>query len=487
MTEESTTDDQSEQKADFAARAEKIRGISPKLAGELAELLANDPPGHRAEFVSKAQKVHGIGPELAGELAEEFADELTADRNGTPDNDVELPAAQAGAPVNEVKDVEAATENEKDRWNARRLAMIGGAVTIVVALIPVVVGLLKDDPPPPPVGVDQETLVELMKPVLGQSSAEGTEQLKDELRAAFERTLRGAEAGDARAKEAIEAIRRSGDTAKLLAVLEHEADQKLAASVDEDFLELCREIAAVAFLRGDIDAALVRVELVLMARPDDLYALTMRGWIHHLHGELDDAIRCHKTILELTSNDNPFYACALGNLGIVYDTLGDLDRAEKMFVKALKIDEGLGRKEGMATAYGNLGIVYKTRGELGRAEQMHLKALEIDKKLGNMKGVARHSGNLAVVYMTRDDLDQAEEMHRNALRINEELGHKEGMASNYGNLGSIARRRGDAVKARELWTKSRDLFDEIGIPDKVERVQGSLDRLENDSDGDSGG
>ncbi|MGY8779473.1 MAG: hypothetical protein ACKVIN_15320, partial [Longimicrobiales bacterium] len=43
MTDESTTDDQSEpdeQKADFAARAEKIRGIGPRLAGELAEEFA---------------------------------------------------------------------------------------------------------------------------------------------------------------------------------------------------------------------------------------------------------------------------------------------------------------------------------------------------------------------------------------------------------------------------------------------------------------
>ena len=75
MTDEPTSDDQSEpdeQKADFAARAEKIRGI---------------------------------GPERARELAEEFADELTADGNGTPDNDVKLSADQAGAPANEVNDV----------------------------------------------------------------------------------------------------------------------------------------------------------------------------------------------------------------------------------------------------------------------------------------------------------------------------------------------------------------------------------------------
>lgn len=53
-----------------------------------------------------------------------------------------------------------------------------------------------------------------------------------------------------------------------------------------------------------------------------------------------------------------------------------------MQLKGLKIDEALGRKEGMAVNYGNLGIIYQTRGELDRAEEMYLKALALFRDVG---------------------------------------------------------------------------------------------------------
>ena len=110
-----------------------------------------------------------------------------------------------------------------------------------------------------------------------------------------------------------------------------------------------------------------------------------------------------------------------------------------MHKKALAIDEKLGRQEGMASDYGNLGLIYQRRGELDRAEEMHRKSLAIDEKLGRQEGMAIDYGNLGLVYQTRGDLDRAEEMHKKSLAIDEKLGCKEGMASDYGNLGSIAK------------------------------------------------
>ena len=51
-----------------------------------------------------------------------------------------------------------------------------------------------------------------------------------------------------------------------------------------------------------------------------------------------------------------------GNLGILYSSRGDLDKAEKMYLKSLEINKDLGRKEGMANNYANLGILYTTLG-----------------------------------------------------------------------------------------------------------------------------
>ena len=71
-----------------------------------------------------------------------------------------------------------------------------------------------------------------------------------------------------------------------------------------------------------------------------------------------------------------------GILAAIYQTRGELDRAEEMLKKALEIDEKLGRQEGMARAYGNIGLIYQTRGELDRAEEMYKKSLALFKEIG---------------------------------------------------------------------------------------------------------
>ena len=48
----------------------------------------------------------------------------------------------------------------------------------------------------------------------------------------------------------------------------------------------------------------------------------------------------------------------LGELGFLYQFVGDLDRAEDMVRKSLAIEEKLGRQDGMANDYGNLGTTY---------------------------------------------------------------------------------------------------------------------------------
>ena len=96
-------------------------------------------------------------------------------------------------------------------------------------------------------------------------------------------------------------------------------------------------------------------------------------------------------------------------------------QAEAMYRKALELNEALGRKEGIAGAYGNLGIVYQSRGDLTQAEAMHRKALELDEVLGKKEGMADDYGNLGIVYQSRGDLTQAEAMYRKALVLFQEV------------------------------------------------------------------
>ncbi len=71
-----------------------------------------------------------------------------------------------------------------------------------------------------------------------------------------------------------------------------------------------------------------------------------------------------------------------GNLGLIYRSRGELDRAEEMHKKSLAINEKLGRQEGIAIQYCNLGLLYRTPGELDRAEDMLKKSLVLSKAVG---------------------------------------------------------------------------------------------------------
>ena len=64
------------------------------------------------------------------------------------------------------------------------------------------------------------------------------------------------------------------------------------------------------------------------------------------------------------------------DLDNVNQTRGDLAQAESSLLVHLQLYEVLGSKEGMAAAYGNLGIVYQTLGDLAQAAAMYKEALE---------------------------------------------------------------------------------------------------------------
>jgi len=191
-------------------------------------------------------------------------------------------------------------------------------------------------------------------------------------------------------------------------------------------------------------------------------------------GLLDAAIGLSKRALGMVGKDSQSEAAVTGNLGSVYYTRGDLDKAEEMYEKSLEIEEKLGRLKGMALAYGNLGLVYYTRGDLDKAEEMHEKSLEIEKKLGQLEGIARVYGNLGIVYDKRGDLDKAEEMYEKSLEIEKKIGRFEGMAYLYGNLGIVYDKRGDLDKAEEMYEKSLEIDKKLGRIEGIARQYGNL-------------
>ena len=115
----------------------------------------------------------------------------------------------------------------------------------------------------------------------------------------------------------------------------------------------------------------------------------------------------------------------------------------KHFIKHLPTYTEIGDRNGEATCYGNLGNVFQSIGECGKAEEYLHKALAINTEIVYRVGEASCYVNLGNVFQSVGEYGKAEEYLHKALTINTEIGDRNGEATCYGKLRkgvSICRR-----------------------------------------------
>ncbi|MGB3457931.1 MAG: tetratricopeptide repeat protein [Halobacteriota archaeon] len=228
---------------------------------------------------------------------------------------------------------------------------------------------------------------------------------------------------------------------------------------------------AIEKIKSEFDSFFILLEVLkepdifeeLIKRTENYGVINSIGRQAYTWGELEQALYAWNHLLERTKDkDKEWESIARGNIGIVYKIKGELDNALVYYGKALKLNEELGSKEGMAACLVNIGNVYQIRGELDKALEYYGKALELDEELGSKEGMAADLGNIGIVYGIKGELDNALEYFRKALKLNEELGRKEGMANQLGNMGNVYQNKGEPDKALEYCEEALKLDEELG-------------------------
>ena len=72
-----------------------------------------------------------------------------------------------------------------------------------------------------------------------------------------------------------------------------------------------------------------------------------------------------------------------GNLGNVFNSLGEYAMAKEYYEKALAISTEIGDRAGEGRCYGNLGNVFHSLGEYVKAKEYYEKALAISTEIGD--------------------------------------------------------------------------------------------------------
>ena len=170
--------------------------------------------------------------------------------------------------------------------------------------------------------------------------------------------------------------------------------------------------------------------------------------------------------------------------------MGSLQMLLLLLVVVLKSTDVRPSIHVVARSFGTLEVHSESQADVRQAGVAVLEAMGTEESARQRPKIAsstviRHVDpyQSALINKTRGGLDRAEEMYQKSLAINKKLDRQKGMAIQYGNLGSLAQAGGDLPHARELWTKARELYAKIGMKPELEQVQGWLDELAEEENG----
>src|SRR5262249_30155675 len=114
-------------------------------------------------------------------------------------------------------------------------------------------------------------------------------------------------------------------------------------------------------------------------------------------------------------------AVTLNNIGVVYRSLGETQKALENFNKALPISQEVGDRYGKATALTNIGTVYRLLGETQKALDKQNEALQILQAIGDRNGEVDALLEIALAEQKRGDLTQARQTIEQAVGLIESL------------------------------------------------------------------
>jgi tetratricopeptide (TPR) repeat protein len=137
----------------------------------------------------------------------------------------------------------------------------------------------------------------------------------------------------------------------------------------------------------------------------------------------------------------------LGNLGNVYNSLGEYRTAIEYHQKQLEISRNIGDKQGESNSLSNLGIVYDNLGDFGRAIDCFEQSLKFFRDVRDRLGEAASLCNLGITHSKLGELRKAIDYQEQSLKIQRDIGNRLVEGNILSNLGNIYHRLGEFQKS----------------------------------------
>jgi tetratricopeptide (TPR) repeat protein len=260
--------------------------------------------------------------------------------------------------------------------------------------------------------------------------------------------------------------RLNGERAHMMNVLRECEDQKEWESVRQLAWALNDYLDLAGYWTERLTAlnAVLASARVLNNRQNEGIFLGNLGIAYAELGQVERALEYYQQALEISreTGDQSGESRDLGNLGIAYRHLGQLERAIGYHEQALEIAREIGDRNGEGGHLGNLGTAYRHLGQVGLAIEYYEQALEISRETGDRNEEGNHLGNLGNAYYSLGQVERAIEYHEQALEIRREIGDRRGEGSDLGNLGIAYADQGQLERAAEYQGQALEIGREIG-------------------------
>ncbi len=165
---------------------------------------------------------------------------------------------------------------------------------------------------------------------------------------------------------------------------------------------------------------------------------------------------------------------ALNSLGLAVYRLGDSPQSLKYLEEALALRRELGYRRGEAITLNNMGLAYTRLGKTTEALDLYLRSLDIRREVGDTSGEATTLDNLALTYRSTGQLQKALEATADALKLRRAIKDRRGEATSLNAMGLIHMAMGETEKAQEYWKLALPAFEEIGEAQGRAAVLGNL-------------
>ena len=163
-----------------------------------------------------------------------------------------------------------------------------------------------------------------------------------------------------------------------------------------------------------------------------------------------------------TLNEIHYIGNFLDNIGSVYESRGQYEKALTFHKQALMIFRELKDRQGEGISLINIGNVYWRWGQYEEALVFYKQALAIFRKLEDRQGEGTTLNNIGIVYWRWGQYKEALASYKQALMISRELGDRHGEGGALGNIGLMYRSWGQYEEALASYKQALTIFRKLG-------------------------